>query len=413
MACTVFDAFRYATESLDTKIFEQASYDSIWLNLIPRGACPTGEGTYFSVFGTGQTEPTTDTGVWTKIDLSAQAVNTDMDTPTEVCSNSWTDVTAGHYEEQYSPEQAQLRGPVVCEKELLFAHNVDQFLSSYQHKLTVRARREWELNYAYHHRRLSRKAVAVPDFEGSFADQEGFDLSECATCELTQEMLDVVADRLMDDGATNPDSNGFISYGEAGPLFTLYISADQSRRILRQNAELREDYRFGDPQTLLARLGATKVVQNFRHLINQKPRRYTCNAGTYTAVPYYANDGNVTKGTSQVTNPDWRTAPYEGADVLSPYLFTSLVVPPRTSGGGGQKFDPHSYMGEWELVVGAYKWTGDADAGCDDPLNQKCRHYAQFMHAPEHNPLAKWKYGYHIIYKRCVGNNVECTTCSS
>lgn len=415
MACTLVDKFRYATEHLDQHIYEQTQYKSIWLNLIPRGTCTMGAGTHFSVFGTAQLEPTDDSGEWQPIDLSNQEGSgaDSYDTPTEVCTNHWTDVAYGHIEETYHPEGSKLRGPVVCADELEFAHNVGAFLDSYQAKMQIRAQRQWENNYAYHHRRLSRKAEIIADFESSFLDQEGLTGMNGATGELTQEALEIIAQYLIEDDTLQPDTQGFTSLGEDGPIFSMYIGMSQSQRILRQNSDLRQDYRFGDPNTLLSRIGATKVIGNFRHVINLRPARYTFSNGTYTRVNTFEDNGSVTVGTGQKTATAWREAPYEGMDILCPALFTSEIVPPTNSSGGNTKFDPVSYMGEWELVVGAYKWAEDSTAGCDDPLGRKCRHYAVFKHAVRHNPLLKWKGGWHVIYKRCLGNEIELTTCSS
>lgn len=424
-ACDVFDALRYATESLDTHIYRAASYRSIWLNLIQRSTYPLNVGTYRTVFAIGNTEPTTDTGAsWTKLDLSqagAPRINTGMDTPTEFCTNSWNDVVYGMKEMTYGPEQQQLRGPVICKKDLLFSHEPDAFLRGYMEEITKRAKREWELNYAYHHRRLSMKAIATTDFEANWKEQEDLGATNAlpaATCELSQEMLEKVAQRLIEDGATNPDSNGFITWQESGPVFSLYIGMDQSARLLRQNADLREDYRFADPNLIIARIGASRVIGNFRHIINQRPKRYTWAGNAYTEVQPYIDQAG-TKGTYQIINPAWRSAPYEGADVLSPELYVSEVVPPKNS-AGGISFKPTSYMGEWSFVAGAYKWNDTTDdnsagvANCKtDPQDQKGRHFAEFIHAPKPNPWAVFKYGWHIIYKRCVANQVECTTCSS
>ena len=139
-------------------------------------------------------------------------------------------------------------------------------------------------------------------------------------------MLEMIAERLYDDGATTPDSNGYITWEPNGFIWTLYIGMRQSQRILRQNSELRQDYRFayeggGENTPVIKRLGASKVVGNFRHVINQRPRRYTCVNNTFTLVPRFidaAGPDAPTKGNAQIINPAWRTAPYEGADILSP-----------------------------------------------------------------------------------------------
>lgn len=410
MACTsVFDAFRYATEDLDQQVSRTASYRSIWMNLMQSGTYPKNVGTNRSVFAIGNVEPTSGDGTWAPIDLSNQlgSPGDPIDTPNELCTNDWQDVEYGFNEATYGPEISQLRGPVICQKDLLFSHDPDTFLGGYIEEIAKRAKREWELWIQQKHIAMSRKAIAVPDFAGSFADQAALTGLECATCELTQEMLEIVAQYLNEDGATTPDSNGYITWEEAGPTWSLYIGQSQSARLLRQNAELRNDYRYADPNTLIARIGANRVIGNFRHMIAQRPRRYSCVDGDYTLVQPYVND-SMTKGTGQIINPAWRAAPYEGADVLSPLLFTKEVVPP-TNSAGGVNFDSKNYMGEWDFVTGAYKWDDD----CEDPLEDRGRHYAEFIAAAKPNLAARFKYGYHIIFQRCAGNLVECTTCSS
>jgi hypothetical protein len=385
----------------------------MWLNLIPRGVFPKNVGTNLSVFAIGNSEPTDDSGTWTPIDLSAQTSAT-MDTPNEACTNDWNDVAWGHYEATYGPERKQLRGPVVCKKDFEFSHDPDTFISSYVQEIAKHAKREWELNLEAHHARLSKKAVAIEDFESTWTEQESMNGIDCPDCELTQEMLEMVAERLIDEGATTPDSNGFVTWEESGPVFSLSIGMRQSQRLLRQNSELRQDYRYGDPNTLIARIGANRVIGNFRHIINHKPARFTCSGGTYTQVDRKidASGGDApTKGEAQIDNPDWYTAPYEAVDVLSPYLFESQIVQPVNS-AGGVSFDPNTdYMGNFKFVTGAYKWTSGAT--CDDPLEEQGRHFAQLAHGAKPNLAARFKYGWRILFRRCLSNSVECTTCSS
>lgn len=405
MACLdVFDAFRVATEDLDQRIFRTASYRSIWMNIAQRGTYELGQGVTHSVFAIGNVEPT---GLETW-----QAVTLATGTGQGACANNWNDVEWGFDEDTYSPETFQLRGPVVCRKELLYSHDVDSFLRGYVEEITKRAKRTWELKYEAIHIALSRKAIATADFEDSFADQAALTGLDQATGELTQEMLEIIAQYLIEDGATTPDSNGYITFGDSGPIFSLHVGMQTSMRLLRQNEGLRQDYRWADPQTLIARLGANRIIGNFRHVINQRPRRYTFSGGTYTYVaPYITAVGgeDATKGTKQIINPSWRTAPYEGADVLAPHLFTSLV-PPQLNSAGGVSFPPASYMGEWKFVTGP-----DAHGAntCDDPLHHTGRHFAEFIQAAKPDITARFHHGYHIIYRRCLGTDVEISTCSS
>lgn len=410
MACAnVFDAFRVATEDLPDRVYRTASYRSIWLNLIQRASYALGQGVTHSVFGIGNVEPT-GLETWQAITLATGSNQ-------GACTNNWNDVEWGFDEDTYSPEMFQLRGPVVCRKDLLFSHDIDTFLRAYVEEISKRAKRSWELRYEAIHVQLSRKAIADPDFQGTFEDQEALTGLAESSCELTQEMLEIVAQHLMEDGATTPDSNGFITWEDSGPIFSLHIGMDQSQRLLRQNSELRQDYRDAwsgarEDAPLVFRIGANRVIGNFRHIINQRPRRYTFSGGTYTYVPPYitATGGeDATKGTKQIINPSWRTAPFEGVDVLSTRLFVS-EVPSSLNSAGGVTFPPASYMGEWKFVTGPDAHQANT---CDDPLHHTGRHFAEFIHAPKPDITARFRYGYHIIFKRCLHSDVECTTCSS
>lgn len=413
MACSnILDAFAIATESLDDMIYQQASHRSVWLNLIRRSTYPIGEGVLRTAYGIGNSEPTA-ADTWTTFTTTSGSLDIDDGTD-QGCYDNYKDAYWGHYAKTYAPEQAQLRGPIVCVKDLSFGHNIDDFLASYVQKIGVRAQRVWERRYRDVHIQFSKKAVAIPDFYSSWANQDDLGSTtalDTATCELSQEMLEFVAQTLIEDGATNPDESGFISWGPSGPMFSLYIGMQQSQRIARVNSDIRADYRdafsgFGEESPLVKRIGSSRIVGNFRHVINPLPPRYTESNGVYTEVEPFTNDATASKGTVQTINPAWRNAPYEAALVLSPDLFTSEIVKPMN---GGLSFDPRSYMGDWKFVTGAFKW----DTDCVDPTEQRGRHFAQFLHAAKPNPVGVHKYGWWIVYKRCIGNSVECVTCSS
>lgn len=414
--CAPFDCLRYALEGLDDYIHREAHYDSIWLNLIQRGTFPKNQGTNMVTFGIGKVEPTTMVGNnWHTINLSSVGNEANLDSLSDLCSKSFSSVRPGRIEANYNPERRLLCGPEICADDFDFSHDPDGFIAGYVDEITMRARREWEYNYAYHHDRLSKKAIAVPAFDTNQYNQETLvDLPE-ATCILTQDHLDAAAYKLIRDGANRPDEAGFITLGEAGPEFSLYIGPEMSNTLIQQNAELRTDVRYGAPTELLKRIGATRVLKNFRHIIDVFPPRYTFANGTYTQVAPFTDVDNVdptkpTCGMYQDVNPDYEAAEFEGVRILSPKLFTSEIVQARTS-AGGITTGPKNYLGNWKLVIGKYHW--DCNCSCyGDPLDNYAKHFAIFAHAPKPNPLGMFKYGWLIIYKRCF-NNIECPVCSS
>jgi hypothetical protein len=409
MACaTPFDAFRLATEHLTDDIYRKASYRSIWLNLIPREEFPSGVGLTQSIFTLGRSEPTDDLP-----DFSAIALSTNG-TYTGSCGDTYTDVPVGFNESTFSPEQFAWKGPVICQDDLIYNHKAEAFLQGYIPAITKHTERTISNRLAAIYTHYSRKAVANSDFH-SVAGQTGLAPKapvltlDQSTCELSQEMLDHVAVELNQAGASDPNSDGWINLGEDGPIYPLYIGQEASQKLQLDNTELRADYRnaymgAGEANPLLKRVGATRVIRNFRHVINLFPPRYNYTGGAYVRVNTWVMN-NGTKGQVADINPSYLSATYEGAYVLNPWVFHDQIIKPVNS-AAGLTWEPKSYMGEWQFEIGGNRINNPP---CYDPQNKLGAHFASFKHAAK--PIFP-EYGYTIIYKRCAGNSFACTSCS-
>jgi len=408
MACpNVFNAFAVATESLAQDVYKRASYRSMWLNLIERGEYPQGTGLTQTSFTTTSIEPTA-AETWSAITLASGVPTGDNG---GACDVTYNDVPVGYNAVTWGPERFALKGPLLCKDDLTFDHRVEAFLRVYLEKLSIRAQRSWETRYQNIFAKYAIKAVAdssftqtetIPAGVNEFPWIDGVSTGQAlnqSTSELTQEMLDVAAATLIRNGATNPDSSGFISYSSDGPVFPLYIGLEASQRIAQNNPAFRDDQRFadmgsGEGAQLLKRIGANRVIKNFRHVPNLFPPRFSYAGGKYTLVqPFTSASG--TKGTVFSVNPSWTTASYEGAFIVTPYVFKSHIVRP-VNRVGDLAWMPTNYMGEWQWVTGAYKLSVD----CADPLDKKGQHYAEFVHAPE--PIFT-NQGMTIIFRRCTG----------
>ena len=421
MACSnVFDAFAIATENLADEVYRNASYRSVWLNAIPRGTFETGAGTVKTTFTIENTEPTSDQETWTAITNSDVIGGSDGGAGGS-CASSFNDVEVGYTSRTYNPEEFALQGPIICKDDLIYDHNVDVFLRAYIEEMTKRAQRSWEKRYETLYTKFASK-VAVGN-TNSIVDTES-DITALttlgdSTSTLTQQYLDQIAVELIDRGATNPDSNGFITFGEDGPVFPLLVGLEASQQIALNNSELRNDFRnaesgAGAAAELMSRIGATRSIKNFRHVPNLRPPRFTYDSGTgaYTRVNTYVMN-SATKGKKAVINPAYVTAPYEAAIVLNPNVFTSEIVPP-VNAAGGVSWSPTTYMGEWQWVTGGNKIQASG-ADCLDPLDKLGRHFAEFKHAarPEFPT-----YGMTLIFKRACGTSgsltgTDVTACSS
>lgn len=413
MACSnVFDAFAIATESLSDEVYRNASYRSVWLNAIPRGTFVTGEGTVKTTFTIENSEPTTDEETWTAITNSNVIGGSDGGAGGS-CASTFDEVEVGYTARTFSPESFSLSGPIICKDDLIYDHNVDVFLRAYIEEMTKRSQRSWEKRYETLYMKFASK-VAIGN-GNNIVDTEN-DITAVtnlgdSTSALSQQFLDEIAIELIDRGATNPDSNGYITFGEDGPVFPLLIGLEASQQIALNNSELRQDLRdadsgAGEAAMLMKRLGATRSIKNFRHIPNLRPPRFTYDSGTgkYTRVATYtmSASGGIGKGKKAVVNPNYITAEYEGAIVLNPNVFTSEIVPP-VNAAGGVSWNPTNYMGEWQWVTGGNK-IQTAGADCLDPLEKLGRHFAEFKHAPRPEFPT---YGMTMIFKRYCGTTAS------
>ena len=342
MPCdTPFDAFRLATESLGDELYMRGSQRSVWVNLIPRDTFPQGIGLERSTFTVGRSEPTSDEETWNLITL------TSGENYTGSCGVTWNDANYGFNERTFHPETFGLRGPVICQDDLIYNFKAEAFLSKYLRALSKRSYRSLENRLQNIYTHFANKAVATSDFDGSFLDgstgdpPSSPDLSALvqADCEITQEMLDTIAVRLNEEGAFEPNTDDWIMMGEDGPIYPLLIGQELSQKILFNDAALRQDYRdafsgAGQGAMLLKRLGASRVIKNFRHVINPYPPRYNYFDGVgYVRVPTWVMNAG-TKGFVADVNPSWRAAAFEGLFVLNPWVYKSNIIQPVNSAAG-------------------------------------------------------------------------------
>jgi hypothetical protein len=153
---------------------------------------------------------------------------------------------------------------------------------------------------------------------------------------------------------------------------------------------------------LFKRLGATRAVGNFRHVITTIPPRANVVSGVLVSVPTFVMT-STTRGKKATLNPNWKTAEYEAAIVVLDSVFEAEVVVPN-NGTAFAKFDATSYLGEWQFVTGAHRLGLD----CDDPLEKLGQHFAEFKYAPR---PAFPEHGKTIWFKRCP-NDITLVACS-
>ena len=385
MACDVLQAFATATENLDQDIIRIPSHADVFTGAIVKGTFDKNKGVTKTKFTMQHSEPPSDQPSATDITLDGNGQ------PTPNCTNSFTDVTVGYYTRNYGPKRSKLRGPEICRENLTVMHNIGEFLNGYVNELGRYAKRHFEFLLREDYMKFATHVVDPSSNGPGFYDgPSAFATMAVPQSDLTQDTLDLVADHLIDVGATEPDSNGYIMNGGEGPMFTLLVNRLRSSSIVTNNNDRRQDARYAMPNELWKRVNASKVIGNYRHVpMGNMPRANLVN-GVMTRVNTY---NALTSATGQQITTAYKTATYEAAIVLLPSVFEAEILTPFN----WQFPDASNYMGDWEFITGGERINADGTL-CPDPRHDRGRHYAEFVYAPA--PRIPY-HGQVIWYKRC------------
>ena len=397
MACAnIADVMSAATEYLSPMIYKLATFDSPWDTVVRRTVFEPNSGLTHTGFTVQNSAPVSTTTDWDPVAL-ANGSNGGS------CDTTYTDVSVGFVSFTYTPVKHGWRGPLLCRDDLYFDHEPRKFIEGYVANLANYVNLDWNYQLERQYSKLVPIYVARADFGTAIAANATL-TAPVATSELTLEMLETLAAALIYNRATNPDTYGFVSYTDVGPTFTLAIGLEMAQKIVRNVPEWRQDIRWAEPSLFMKRVGATKVIQNFRYLPVQLPRRFTHNGTRYIEVPRWKDMTTATKGTPQDINPSWLSpseAPYEAAYVLNPDVMEAQIVRPDSM-VGSLTFNGYGYQGEWKWITGPEAVAVVNGDACYDPLHKKGRHIAEMIYSPA--PAANPKAGAIVIYKRCAAN---------
>lgn len=423
MACARpvdFAVLRTRTESLGETLYTRGSWKDPWLNL-PRDTWPIGVGVVRSAFTIGRSEPSSEEEAWQAIAVAGAGAASGS------CGPTYNQTYVGHKEITYKPEMFGLVGPLICQDDLTLHWNSQDFWAKYFAALEKRNVKSLVHRLANVYMNYVPKAAANADFNfvagnpsvqppGTTVDLSALGVPQC---ELIQDYLDATALELIEEGADDPNTNGWITEGPSGPVFPILIGVEASNKLLLNNSDLRNDFNqsfqgWGDANPVIRRLGASRTIKNWRHMITRFPPRWSWSGGTWTRVPAFtmsATSANATLGQVAITNPDWRnpaTAPYEAAIVFNPWVMTEEVLQPVNTLPGAT-WKPQNYMGEWQFVTGNDALIGFSDCtGIADPTHTRGRHFAQYRHALK--PIFP-SFGRMILFKRCAAA-YDCIACS-
>lgn len=390
MACAELTEFATATESLDQDIIRSPRLGraKFWWNAIEHGTFVKNQGVTRTTFNMKPSEPQNDPDAWTPITLDGETGQ-----PTPSCAGDWEDINVGYYRRTYGPKRRDFRGPVLCKRDFTFQHDIEDFLNGYVDEMGRYMTRIWE--FALRDDYMNFGDVFV-DYE-KFYGPNAFATLPIPTSDLTQDMLDDVASDMIDVGAGIPDSLGYVMEGDTGPIFKLYIDKRASARILKNNADLREDARFASmgkgkdsEQSLFKAVGDSRVIGNFSHRTTDIAPRANDVGGVLVEVQPFKTVSQMSSNGEQLTGA-YKAARYEAAIAVVTTAMKAEIVAPTN-----WKFPSlANYMGDLEFIIGGEKI---CEPEVYDPRGELGRHFANIEYAPR--PVRPF-YARTVWYKRC------------
>jgi len=390
MACdNIIDILSQESGRYGPEIYDRIYATTPWVGLIKRGEFPAEMGETISELTYERAAPTSVSDWSTMVVQATQEGGNCLPTATKIVIGSTT--------RSYSLKRRVLEGPDFCVTDLRYKFQLRKQLEKILGILAGYSQIEWENRYRRDYSALTQKKTIVnANVYGSSYTETGSYAVGTATSILTQGVLNWAKMKLLRDGAMM----SALGRNNGNPILTLVCSAETSDRLIFDNADIRQDIRWGRPSELLMGYGVERDYRGFYHIIDAYPRRFSLAGGVYTEISAFS-DVAATKGTKSKVNPLWEAALYEESHIFDPMVFHSLIPAPITNPAPNFQFDPVTYLGDWRLK-------NIPDRVCN-PDGTIVFHRGHLAHAPESIHPER---GFSFIHLRCDPSAQLITSCS-
>jgi hypothetical protein len=245
---------------------------------------------------------------------------------------------------QYQLQHTALQSPPLCVNDLRITFQRKEQLTNMMYVLTENSAYAWINRYRDEYTRMAQHQIIVTD---GFPDGAGAGFPLTApTYTLGQGTLKKFYMKLnRDGGSMNP-----LDRENGRPVYGLITDAETSENIIKQNADIRQDYRFSSRvNELLAPLGVERSYGGFFHIVDDLPARWDFSGGAWVRrYPYVSMP--ATQGQKAEIDPLYENAAYTDSVIFHNDVMISLVPSPITAPGGNTRFDPVTYRGEFKWL---------------------------------------------------------------
>lgn len=321
-------------------------------------------------------------GAWTEIVSSATGTN-----PSAACNP-----TASVLSSRQTTTTASLAEYVLDSDEIC----ITDARASYRFRDQIREiKRNFEKNVTdlWEDRHRDQYVAALPNankycFNGG-ALVPSLPVANAPDSQIHQDALDYVRWKMVHDGAGEEGAYGKI---DGQPIFTVFMSSEQQRALIKGEESIRMDYRYAAPAELLKPFGVNRVYSGFYHLIDDKAPRWDLEevggVTSWVRVPFYSESSGVA-----IVNPDYEAALYEDVIVYHPKVTKCLMQKPLSSLGSGANVKAWDYSGE-------VQWINEYDKACNKYKDNG--YWSARLRAAYSSIIPE--YGYLIRVLRCPGS---------
>ena len=374
---TVNSLFQSYTSQFGVDIWDRYSQDSVWGKLTRVGKFPQGLGTTLNEITVERVLSGSLENDWADVAVS-------NGTSSNGCVPAPVDLSFGQTVRPWGLQTKAYQTPCICLDDLKHSYLIENQVSK-----TVDALTQLTKTVSDYRRRYNYMSMvgAIQSSYNTEYPAGNLNAVPVPTSPLGQDQLDELRVQILRDGG----GRNALGKEDGQPVLGLICSPEQSRNLLRNNADLRQDNRFATPSELVAPLGVSRSYMGYYHMGDFEIPRFTYSGGVYTPIYPFVQVG-TTQGYKWDLNPLYNTAPIEGAYIYHPDVYEEALqqVGPNIKGAAFNDF-PHYYNGQFfwlNILSEAY-----------NPLGKNGRWLSVFQSGarPINPTLGKF-----ILLKRCV-----------
>lgn len=331
------------TGRISPEIYTRIVRSTPWVAMTPRDTFPDGMGVVQTNMMFERMLPADDAETWADVAPSDGSSNQCLP-PVEILK--W-----GQTLRTWRLQKIAKQTEEFCIEDLRTAFDLQKVLSLYTSGLQRVSQWVWENRDRNEYIAMSAHKITEGAGNVFSLNSTSFNPATPPTSRLTLGTLEQIYSQLIREGA-GADAMGETSSGS--PVFGLMTDENTKRDLMRQDPELRDDFRFAYEGTkegspLIAPLFDTKwSYDGYKMMTDFFPARYEIINGAYVRIQPFSSAAATTSGTKRDLNLAYIYATYQVSVVHVPSVFTQRVPKPLSNPGGNFKFDPVNYMGDFQ-----------------------------------------------------------------